>query len=267
MKAIDILNFFLARAPWVKPSDTVDRVIVGDGDKPVRRVLVTWIPTMASVRRAIDGGYDLLLTHEPTFYDHRDWRDNPGEMEKVEIAVKKRKLIQDAGLVVVRNHDVWDRFPGVGVPFAWGQHLGFGNKPVAFGAADYQHRYDIEPTTFDELAQRVAVAVAKLGDDCVQVVGDGNRKVSRVGVGCGCCTRPDVFQEMGCDVSIVTDDGTWFWAQLQRAQDEEHPFIRVHHGTSEEPGMITLTQYVNENIPGVTADYFPHRPMYRTIRA
>ena len=267
MKAIDILKFFHDRAPWIQSMDTVDRIIVGDGDKPVRRVLVTWMPTLAAVRHAIDGGYDMLMAHEPTFYDHRDYRDNPQDLKTVAVAKAKKKLIEDSGLVIVRNHDTWDVFPEVGIAYAWGQFLGFGNKPAKIGGGNYMHRYDIAATTLDELAGRVAARVASLGEDAVQVVGDGGQTVSKVGTGCGCAANPATFQSMGCDVSIVTDDGTRYWGELQRAEDEGHPFIRVHHGTSEEPGMVTLTEYINANIPGVQADHLPHRPMYRTVRA
>ena len=110
-------------------------------------------------------------------------------------------------------------------------------------------------------------AVATLGEDAVQVFGPGDMKVSKVGVGCGCATNPPTFQAMGCDVAIVTDDGTAYWRQLQQCEDEGYPFIRVHHGTSEEPGMVALTDYCNANIPGIKADYLPHRAMYRTVSA
>jgi len=68
---------------------------------------------------------------------------------------------------------------------------------------------------------------------------------------------------IGCDCSIVCDDGTSYWRELQLAEDTEHPVIRVNHGTSEEPGMMTMARYINENLPGVEAEYLPHRPAYR----
>lgn len=267
MNALEVLQFFHARSPWVKLADTVDRVIVGEACKPVSRILVTWMPTLAAVKAAIDGGYDMLMGHEPVFYHHTDYRENPQDIAGVPIAMAKKKLIEDSGLVVVRNHDSWDRFPEVGVPFAWAKFLGFHTAPVAFGAADYQHRYDIAPISFEELARRVVQRTARLGEPAIQICGDGSRMVSRIGVGTGCCTQPPIFREMGCDASIVSDDGTWYWCQLQRAEDEGHPFIRVHHGTSEEPAMATLTDYINANIPGVQATHLPHRAMFRTVTA
>ncbi|TFG71000.1 MAG: hypothetical protein E4H27_05390 [Anaerolineales bacterium] len=70
---------------------------------------------------------------------------------------------------------------------------------------------------------------------------------------------------MGCDCSIVCDDGSLYWASIQRADDGAHPVIRVNHGTSEEPGMVTLTQYVNNYIDGLDAEYIPHGCSFRLV--
>ncbi len=51
---------------------------------------------------------------------------------------------------------------------------------------------------------------------------------------------------MGCDVSIVSDDGTRFWDDIAWAMDIEHSVIRVAHTTSEEPGMMNMREYINK---------------------
>ena len=186
-------------------------------------------------------------------------------MESSEIASAKRRFIEENGLVILRNHDVWDRMPGIGIPWAWAQFLGLGQSPAAQGARGYQHRYDTEPVALDELAARIAERTATIGEPSVQVVGDGGRQVSRVGVGTGCACDIRVFQEMGCDVSVVCDDGSCYWANIQCAEDNDHPVIRVNHGTSEEPGMVTLTQYINDKLEGVTAEHFPHGSTFRLV--
>ena len=35
--------------------------------------------------------------------------------------------------------------------------------------------------------------------------------------------------------------------------------IRVNHGTSEELGMITMTEYVNSQLKPIEAQYLPHK--------
>ncbi|MBN1125216.1 MAG: Nif3-like dinuclear metal center hexameric protein, partial [Sedimentisphaerales bacterium] len=111
----------------------------------------------------------------------------------------------------------------------------------------------------------MAARCGKIGEPMVQVTGNGRTKVSRIGIGTGCICDINVFREMGCDCSVVTDDGSTYWSVIQHAADSGHPVIRVHHGVSEEPGMVTLTDYINANIPGLRAVHLPHGCTFRLV--
>jgi len=255
-------------ADWVDPFKTVDRIIIGDPETEVARALVCWISSFEAVRAAVARECQMLVTHEPTFWAHANELEGlnwePGSASH-ELAIAKREFIEEHGLVVLRVHDVWDKMPEIGIPWAWARFLDLGDKPAALGANGYQHRYDIDPVPLDELAHRFAGKTATVGEPAVQVVGDGDRVVSKVGVGTGCYCNPLIFQQIGCDVSIVCDDGVYYWEGLQCAADNQHPIIRVNHGTSEEPGMVTLTQYINEALPGVQAEHLPHGACFRLV--
>ncbi len=264
MKAIHLLEHFLFRADWVDRETTVDKIIVGDPEKDVQSALVTWISSFAALRTAAERGFDVLVTHEPTFYSHRNELDTVDESD---IALRKKGFTEESGLVIVRIHDCWDRWPEVGIPWAWARFLELGERPAAFGNRKAQHRYDIPPITVEELAKRIARKTGTIGEASVQVVGDGAREVSRVGIGTGCICGIAEYIEMGCEVSVVCDDGASYWSRIQPAEDMDHPVIRVNHGTSEEPGMVTLTRYINDNLPGVTAEHLPHGCCFRLVGA
>ncbi len=266
MKAIDIVEHFVSQADWVNAAATVDRVIIGDPRKEVRHALVTWISSLAAVRKAIEGGFDALITHEPTFYDHPDHRGREENITATEAGARKKKLIEESDLTIIRNHDVWDRFPQVGIPWAWARFLELPDAPAVISDNRYQHCYDIAPIAVEAFAAGVAARTATIGEPILQVVGDGRREVQRIGIGTGCCCSPQEFMKMGCDLSIVADDGPSYWKGLQLAADSDHPFIRVNHGTSEEPGMVTLTKYINDNLPDVTAEHMPHGCCFRVVR-
>jgi len=262
MRPIDVRDHFLSRADWVDPDKTVDRIIVGDPQKEIRSTLVTWISSFAAIRAAVERSVDMLITHEPTFYAHRNELDS---INQTEIGQRKRRFIEANGLVILRIHDCWDRWPEIGIPWAWAKFLGFDGPPAALGRQNAQHRYDIAPVTVDELAQRVAQKAARIGEAGVQVIGEESRKVSKVGIGTGCICSIPTFIEMGCDVSIVCDDGSSYWSRIQPAADMAHPVIRVNHGTSEEPGMMTLAQYVNDHLSGLSAEHLPHGCCFRLV--
>lgn len=259
MTTNEIREHFLSHAPWVDRENTVDRIILGDAHKEIKRVLVTWMSTLPAVQYAIDHGFDLLMTHEPTFWIHAneaETLDRGGDSApRLAAAAIKRSLIEQSGLVVVRNHDVWDRFPAVGIPFALARHLGVQGEPVATGNRGYQLAYDIAPETADSLARRFAACTAPLGEPVLQLFGDESKTISRLGIGTGCCCSPDVFLEMGCDCAVVCDDGAWYWRDVAWAIEAGLPLIRMGHGTSEEPGMATLAEYINTHLEGVVAEH------------
>ncbi|MBC8079801.1 MAG: Nif3-like dinuclear metal center hexameric protein [Gorillibacterium sp.] len=168
MKAIDINNFFLSKGAWIDKDNTVDRIIIGNPDKDIRTILVTWISDLKAVKAAIEGGFDMLITHEPTFWIHenevRELENLREGSSKKKVGLEKKKLIEDNGLVILRNHDLWDRIPEIGMPWTWGRFLGMGDKPVCIDAEAYQHRYDIAPITLGQLTKRIAGKTAELGD-------------------------------------------------------------------------------------------------------
>jgi hypothetical protein len=157
--------------------------------------------------------------------------------------------------------------PEVGIPWAWARFLGLGDVPAATARGGYQHRYDIDPVPVDAFARLVAARTARLGEPWIQVTGDGDRLVSKIGVGTGCACDQAVFRQMGCELSIVCDDGSCYWENIQRSADLGHAVIRVNHGTSEEPGMVTLTQYINDHVPDVEATHRPHGSTFRLVGA
>lgn len=261
MKAKDILEHFLSQADWVDRTRTVDRILMGDPERDIRRVLVTWMSTMNAVQAAVDGGYDMLMTHEPTFWIHAN------ELETLDAgaesaprqatAQRKRVLLQRSGIVLERNHDVWDRFPAVGIPWALARFLGVAGPAVTTGSHGYQLAFEIPALTAGTLAGDVARRMASVGEPAVQLYGDATLPIRRLGIGTGCMCSPDVFRGMGCDAAIVCDDGCGYWRDIAWAVDEGMPLLRVSHGASEEPGMATLTEYINTNLPGVAAEHFP----------
>jgi putative NIF3 family GTP cyclohydrolase 1 type 2 len=259
MRVIEILEHFLTRSTWVDPENTVDRVIVGESDTDVKRCLVTWMPNMKALQYAVDQGYTLIVCHEPTFWNHFD--DLPEASPRT---AAKFQFIEQNNLIVLRNHDCWDRWPEIGIPWAWARFLGIEGSPIEFSQDGYQHRYDIGTTTLGVFAAQVAAECSNIGEHMIQVTGDLKQPVSKIGIGTGCACDIETFIQMGCDCSVVCDDGSVYWANIQMAEDLAHPVIRVNHGTSEEPGMVTLTAYINQNLE-IRAEHFPHGATFQLV--
>jgi len=266
MTANQIRQHFLERSPWVPDwGKTWDNTIAGDGDREVKRILVTWQSTLTSIRKAVDEGYDLLITHEPTYWGYSDaqerelyFKDNPHYI------VPQEKLdLLASGITVLRLHDTWDRFPTYGIPYAWANFLGLSGTPE-IGYDGYVLCYNVTEKTAREWARTIAARTATLGEPLVQFVGDESRTVRRIGVGTGCAGSPNDYMRLGCDLGIVCDDGTPYWAGIACAVDSNFPIVRVNHRTSEEPGMESLTAYLRREL-ALDADYFMEGCTYKLI--
>lgn len=263
MRAIDVLNYFKSIADWVDWDNTVDRIIIGNYDADIKNVLVTWISDARAINFAINGGFDLLITHEPTFWTHSEeiaalegWNCS---YPKKRTAYNKKKMVEESGLVIMRIHDVWDRMPEIGIPWAWAEFLGLGKKPDLIGGDGFLHRYSIRPISAGEFAREIAKKTAFIGEPFIQLIGDECVKISRVGIGTGAICSVTAFFEMGCDLAVVCDDGCSYWDDVKWAMEEKITLIRVNHSTSEEPGMKTLAAYLNDSFPLLKTEYLPHR--------
>src|SRR4051812_25027079 len=96
------LDMIYATVPGAPFPDTVDTVKLGDTRQPLKRVAVTFLASIEVIEQAAALGANLLITHEPTFYNHPDQTDwlagNP-------VYAAKRQAAEAAGLVIWRFHD------------------------------------------------------------------------------------------------------------------------------------------------------------------
>ncbi len=251
MNTNDIREHLLARAPWVDRDHTVDTVKAGDPSREVGTIGVGWIASMDNLEQAHELGCQLFITHEPTFWEHaapeQRYRDLPPGREK-------QRFLDETGMVVLRVHDIWDRWPGIGIRDAWAEGLGL-SKKVAEDDAGWHAVYAIEGTTLLAFARHVAGKVAVLGQDSVQVMGNRQKRVSRPAIGVG-CVGPDLDMiQAGADVMIVCFDGASYWQARQRFAELGVGVIALEHGTTEMWGIEKLAGYLRETFPPLTVHY------------
>src|SRR5260370_39933968 len=94
--------------PWTEP--TVDTFKDGDSTTRVTGVAVTMMATFDVLQRAAAGGANLVITHEPTFYDHLD-KLHGLEAEDDPVTAGKRDFIRQHHEVVVRMPAHWQPRP------------------------------------------------------------------------------------------------------------------------------------------------------------
>jgi putative NIF3 family GTP cyclohydrolase 1 type 2 len=247
---------------WVDSKHTVDTFKAGSPDMSVKGIAVGWMSYFDSLRRAVELDCNLFITHEPTYYDHRDKNQSIFEFET---ACKKKEFIEKHNISVIRCHDVWDQYPKLGIPDSWGSFLGFKNCVLT---RDFYRVYELPAVNVIHLARHVASKIATLGQQGVQLVGPTDKTVNRVAIGTGAIT-PFRFmvKQFKPDIIIVTDDGISYWRDAALAIDMDFPMIVVNHPCSEEFGMKNLAAHLSEKYPAVPVHHIPQKCMFKIINS
>jgi putative NIF3 family GTP cyclohydrolase 1 type 2 len=261
MKARELHSYLLSlNGGWVDPGKTVDTFKAGDPETEIRAIAVGWMSYSWALRRALELGCNVFVTHEPTYYDHHDRDPRIFEMPGVS---EKQRWIEESGLVILRCHDVWDQAPEIGIPASWGDWLDLG--PCVAGEG-YYRVYDVSGKTARQVAEQVARRVQPFGQDAVELVGPPDRPVNRVCIGTGAITPFLGMRTLfGVDLAICTDDGTTYWRDAAYAIDNDLSMIVVNHAVSEEAGLMNLAKHLVETFPTLPVHHIPQRCMFRLV--
>jgi putative NIF3 family GTP cyclohydrolase 1 type 2 len=269
--AAELQRFLTSLTPLT--SRTVDRFIVGDPETKIKKAGTCWMSYFDTCKKAVDAGVNVLVTHEPTFYTHWDLEEKEADyysapeftkkqyLEQVE---KKRNWINDHKLVIIRNHDTMDAIKDVGIPFAFGQFLGFTNDDIV-SSRTYYNVYRMQRQSALTFAKKVAKILLEVGQPGIAFYGDPDYQVSTVGVGTGCICDPMEFADLKPDVFIAIDDVIRTWTQTTFAADTGRPLIVINHGTTEEMGMRMLNKLIKQKFPSLETVHFKQGCTYQWI--
>jgi putative NIF3 family GTP cyclohydrolase 1 type 2 len=260
VKAREIRDYILERAPWVRRGKTVDTFKIGDPNIEVRRVAVLWMLTTEAIEQVRRLGANLVVTHEPTFFTHVD---DVSVVEGSTAYQHKRNMLEEAALTVLRIHDSWDPWPKIGIGDSLATLLGLG-KPVAAARDGLGKTYGIAPVKLDRLAQRVA---HKVGMESVSVAGDGERIIRRVALAYGSQCGPGSMQWFAAsraDVVVAGELGQW--QDVRFYQDSGVAIIQTDHAVSENPGLRNLAKFIRRQFK-VPVDFIEVGAPFRAVDA
>jgi putative NIF3 family GTP cyclohydrolase 1 type 2 len=247
--------------PWMK--QTVDTFKAGNADTPVTGIAVTMMATMDVLERASAKGLNMVITHEPTYFSHTDVPDGMEESDPV--WKTKREFLERHDMVVWRFHDHWHRMATDGIAAGMVHALGW----EKFQAKDNQYLFVIPETTVKKLAEEVA---RKLDSPVVRVVGEPERKVTKVGLSPGFAgfVRETHALERD-DVEALLVGETREWETVEYAADavtqgRKKALIVMGHIPSEQAGMEECTRWLKGFVKDVPVEFVPAKEPWWTLK-
>ncbi|HXM91306.1 MAG TPA: Nif3-like dinuclear metal center hexameric protein [Candidatus Dormibacteraeota bacterium] len=240
--------------PWQK--ETVDTFKAGDPDTKVTGIAVTMMATFGVLQRAAASGANLIITHEPTFYNHLDDFTEIPQKQNDPVLAEKLALIKEHHLVVWRFHDHWHKRTPDGIEAGMTHALGW----EAFQDKQNQYLFTIPETTLDKLA---AVLKARLELHTMRVVGDPQMKVTRVALSPG---SAGMQREIGAlekpDIQLLITGESREWETVEYTADaisekKNKALIILGHIPSEQAGMEECTRWLKTFVSEVPINFVP----------
>jgi putative NIF3 family GTP cyclohydrolase 1 type 2 len=245
--------------PWQEP--TVDTFKAGDPQTRVKGIAVTMMATLDVLQRAAANGQNLIITHEPTFYDHLD---NPAQLPQGEddaVLKQKREFIAEHHLVIWRFHDYWHRRKPDGIAEGNVHALGW----EKYQDPANQYLFTIPETTVAKLAEELR---AKLHAAVPRIAGDREMKVTRVAFSPGSAgfRRETGALEMP-DVQVLIAGETHEWETVEYVTDAHtegraKALILLGHIGSEQAGMEECARWLRAFVTNVPIEFVPTADMW-----
>jgi putative NIF3 family GTP cyclohydrolase 1 type 2 len=255
MKAYELINEL--NAGGVAGEITCDTIKSGSPDTELKRVAVTMFATVDTVKAVKEWGADMMVVHEPTYYDHMEnMIDNP-------VTRAKKNLIEDSGITIYRYHDYMHHRDKDRITEGELHYLGLSGK---LEKTQYSASYILTadtPVTALELAHRME---KDLNIAHVRIAGERNKKSTRIAA---CFGTPsgvyDLLRDESIDIVLTGEACEWMLGEYARdaaALGINKTLIVMGHIGSERDGMRLLAENMKKWYPVFETRYFECGEVY-----
>lgn len=257
MKAIELINEL--KMGGTVGAQTVDTVKAGDAEKQLKKVAVTMFGTVEVIKKAKEWGADMLIVHEPLYYNHVDAiGDQPSPVVKA-----KRALVEESGMVFFRYHDFMHFRDEDKITEGELHYLGLSGKVEKTPyVASYLFTSD-EPITALELAERME---KDLQIAHVRIAGKKDGKSTKIAA---CFGTPggvfELLRDENVEIVLTGEAGEWTLGEYARdaaALGMNKALIVMGHIGSERDGMRLLTDRLQKTHTEFETRYFECGEVY-----
>ena len=261
LTAADVMQRVIAATGATPPADTVDTLKAGDPNTVVTGIVTTFMDTYPVLEKAVASGKNLIISHEPTFYNHLDQQS---QFAADPVYQQKLAYIREHHLVVYRFHDTWHMRKPDGI---------LEGMVSQFGWKKYQNSAD--PNLFTLPATTVGQVAASLqkstGARAIRIVGDPAMPVTQIALmpGAAGADRQIKMLEQD-DVQLLVAGESREWETVPyvvdaAAEGRHKALILLGHVVSEEAGMDECARWLRTVFPGMSIQFIPAGESFHTV--
>jgi putative NIF3 family GTP cyclohydrolase 1 type 2 len=238
--------------------NTVDVIKEGSPDTPVRGIVTTMFATMDVLRQAVSKGCNLIIVHEPLYYNHRD---ETKQFKNDQVFLDKQRFIRDNKLVIWRFHDYIHSMKPDGISLGMIAKLGWKQYAVD-GTLD---QFRLPETTLSNLAADLKKIFPKY---TFYIVGDPEMKLRNVQLAAGApgsAYQIEVLEKEKVDVLLAGESPQWETYEYARdaaSQGKKKAVIFLGHIASEESGMDYCSEWLRGFVRDIPVNYIESGPSY-----
>ena len=175
----EVIDIIQANGPLLKDYFGCDGVKSGDTSVECTGIVSAIVPTIDIIHKAIELNCNLIYVHEPSYYmtpDYPEWR---GDFTNT-VYNEKRKLLDDHGIVIYRDHDHMHAHKPDGIFWGVIKYLGWEkfyiheDPSIPFG-----YIFHLPRTTVGAVAEHLK---EKIGLNGMRYIGNADDRISKVAI-------------------------------------------------------------------------------------
>jgi putative NIF3 family GTP cyclohydrolase 1 type 2 len=238
--------------------NTVDVIKEGDPATEIKGIVTTMFATMDVLKQAAAKNCNLIIVHEPLYYNHRD---ETTQFQNDPVFLEKQRFIKENKLVIWRFHDYIHRMQPDGIMSGMVTKLGWKNY-VVNGHLD---QYVLPETTLNGLLKNLKQVFPK---NSFYVVGNPEMKLSKVRFAAGApgsASHIRLLEDINVDVVLAGESPQWETYEYARdavAQGRNKAIIFLGHIASEEAGMEFCAGWLKGFIKDIPVHFVESGPSY-----
>ena len=247
----DVIDFLISQVEGAPFGQTVDTVKSGDAGQNVSGIVTTFMPNCDVIKKTVDLGANLIITHEPTFYNHEDTTD---WLEEDPVYQYKRKLLEENNIVVWRFHDYIHAFQPDPMISAVAEQLAW----QSYVSAEKINIFNIPTQKVGNLAEYIK---QHLGGRSIRIVGAEDMDCTKVGLLVGAYggrNQISFLSKSDVEVLVVGEIHEWEISEYVRdaiSAGQKKALIVAGHSQTEEPGMQWLAGWLNDQLSGIAVTH------------